>query len=848
MDIVAEPLNGGLVTARHPGILQPGELAEAANVYYRPDDPALHKVRGRTIYNSTPVTGSPNIKGLRVLAFDDAKSILVAHVSAEYYYSVFSDESGSFASLVTGVGTGTGLDAIHHNNKHYLLNGVGRNRVVKADLSVRNHGLFPISNFPQSKITTGSSTNAWPPTLGTGYYFFLVTEVVNPNTPDEVESTFISTPRYANVSTVNTNVVITRHDVVNSEATHWRVYMWGPQTDGYSPPPPLNLFRRVAETDIDQTSITLGGQGTLYGPNLPTVGTDIAAGWSNIDNVKSSTDSGADATSSTEGATAEYDAFGFALPSATITGIEVRVAARINNYIPGQTRPILKVQLTDDNTGSPTWYPQFGPGVYGAQLGLPGSVGVTGGGWEFIPTAGSTPYAVFTFGGRYNKWGKSSWSNTEVNSANFAVRLISSFAAVAGTQSDDGNSTLSVDYIQVLIHTSGTDGSAVNLDGVPFRTIAISVGGVTAVLGADGNPPVASTGDIFEDQMVTNDMSDRSIIRYSLPGRVDAFPELYFVNFETKETDEVTCIRRAQNKLLVGLRTQLYRMNYLPRETDSEFDRGRCYEVLSESFGITGPHAAASFSPDGGAQLLAFLSHAGLLVTDGFEVRPATSGIDWTALLKYPSSGDATNYLEYAVLTDYPNESLLVLDYIPASAANGTTTPSAALYLHYHSSHRDQGGKLKVTGPVTVSALSRCRGQLGGRLVMLTGQASGTVFVEDRGYLSDGASGVIAPSIKTRDIYPWGPGASGRVSRMWALIEQDATATLTVTIHSRKGNAALLSRGSKTFQNAQRGLARLDYNFDGEMFRATIAESSNDQTFRLASLHFLQQAYGAEDK
>jgi len=93
-----EMFNGGLVTARDPATLQPGELVQADNAVYQPNDLGIHKVRGRTKYNAVAITGGGTVKGLRYLEFDDGDPLLLALTSDDLSTSTFSAETGSFTT------------------------------------------------------------------------------------------------------------------------------------------------------------------------------------------------------------------------------------------------------------------------------------------------------------------------------------------------------------------------------------------------------------------------------------------------------------------------------------------------------------------------------------------------------------------------------------------------------------------------------------------------------------------------------------------------------------------------------------------------------------------------------
>ena len=184
---------------------------------------------------------------------------------------------------------------------------------------------------------------------------------------------------------------------------------------------------------------------------------------------------------------------------------------------------------------------------------------------------------------------------------------------------------------------------------------------------------------MFQDSLLLNDVEDSSIARYSFPSRIDLFPAPYFLNFDTKEQDEITLIRTVGNVVIIGLKHQIYRANYLPRDTDAEFERGRAVEVVETAHGIAGRTAGVVFTLPGFGQALAYANNYGVFMTDGYRVRPLTSDLDWwgTVNLSYLSNSKFINNTELQVLEFY---------YVPVDVAD-LSAATKQLYFHYHPSH-----------------------------------------------------------------------------------------------------------------------------------------------------------------
>jgi hypothetical protein len=817
-NLIVERFDGGLVTARDPAKLEPGELVVSNNVVYQPDDTAIYKAKGRTKYNSSALGAGGNVNGVRYLEFDDGSALLAAHESDDIHLSQFSAETGTFGTLtaISNVGQGQSMDSAHYGNRHFLFTGAGQNTVVKLDGTYRKHGMDPVPDL----ITTPTTTSgAWNQALGTGFYHFLYTEVIKDTvTGIEIESAFSGKPKSVNVTTLaSQSVVVTKNGITyNTGATHWRVYMAGP-TVFETPVPLLSDFHLVGELDIASTTITVGNQ-IASGARLATVSTVITGGWSNVNNVFSDTD-GVGMRSSTLNSAEFLRTFTFSGLTGTITGFEVFIRFRIPDWTPFylvRNSPILIVDLSHNGTN-------FFPGNNSRYFICRMIQGAVGG------------YVTVVLGNPYDPWGRTgspAWALGDVNgNASFGVKI------KYGEEYGGPDAIVDVDWVKVAVHTTGS-ARPVDLSGRIYQTVAVSVAGLTTVFSADMPPPVSTTGDIFEGQLIVNDTGDPSIIRGSLPDEVESFPEVYFVNFETKDRDEVTCVRRLGNKFVVGLSHQVYRLNYFPRETDAEFDRGRCYEAISEHHGIVGPMAATLFSPDGGSILLAFVSHDGVRVTDGFQTRAVSGDVDWAGTVRLPSAADVTNYLRGTVLVNYPKSQQIWMYYVPT----GATTRTKALVFHYGSHMKN--GAMKATGPIDVAAFSACLSRLGGDDVVVTGQSGGFVYVEDRGY-NHNAGGTIPVSIKTREMYHAGYAGNVTLESTRVRLRSDSpTGTVTIQPITRSGGNAQVSQTAKTFTNATGGVALNSWRHNFDSLQLSLTEPGVDGGGALRLTEMVLEVYG----
>jgi hypothetical protein len=798
--VLIEPLNGGLVTSRDPSMLNSGELELCNNTIYRPNDDAIWKAPGRNAYN-TAALATP-VKGLRVLTFDTLTNPwIIAYYGSTLAYSEMLTEAQNFTTIATTFGSGATLDSVFYNNKHYLLKGVGAddgtalegpNHAALASASgpyYRRHGLAPVVSMPPVVVNTGTGYG-WPVTKSfpAGWYFFLITEVHDVGGADELESAFEGTPSPAKITLATQGVLVTFpttlvNDGTDSQGTPlinaWRVYMstaLGTQpdlsVDAVQPPfPSLDSYSMVAEvTYVAGAQTTIIGQGgTQVGPRFPGAEVDVTSTWTIKSNDR--LDDSLNAGTSTIGAKYAAYTFGFTTVTGAVAGISVEVKWRcvaIGNVIAAQHS--LNVALTKTAAG--------------ANTPIGGTTRSTG-------TQGTTSYRIDTFGGPQDTWG-TTWALGDINGAAAFGVLVTS---VTG-----GTYTTLVDYVKVTVY------SGVIRFGQPYPVVSINVGDEIIVESANSEPPVASTGDVFESQMMVNDLTNRAIMRYSIPDKVEYFPKDYYLQFSSKEQDVVTCVRRLGNKAIVGLKHQLYRVNYLPRQLDAEFDRGRSVEAISETHGIIGAQAAALFSPPDKPQMLAYVSSQGIHATDGYQTTTLSEDLDWQNTV-------AQAFLDTCLLINYPKLYSLVLYYTPFGAVSDLK--KKALWFNYHPSHVKSNGKLLVSGPNDVWAASVTMARRNNEWTMLTGHLTdGKVYVEDREYDSDDSNARAAVDIRTRRLFQAGIGYETTTERVWVRHSASSPA-ITWTCNTRyqntDGDLVLPTDWfTDTFTTTLKTLSRLD--------------------------------------
>lgn len=762
------------------------------------------RVTGNGIADGTTATATTNfamtLSTAATLTTDskliiETDSVLVMQQAGAYKYSKLGTDGTalSFSNIET-VTTGNTLEAVHYNNLHVLMNGTHPNRVLKSDGNTRAHGLLPVTSKPA--LATGSGT--WALRDGTGFYAYWTTEYDKVN---DLESDFnlgldndgrIVRPPIANVSSTTTKVTITRPPRVNESATHWRVYrstklvsttlQSALKEDVF---PNGILIAEVALRDDNQQQSIDDGGGATSTSALTAGGTGIVG----VSSVGTTWTTPSNATGAINNAT--YAKFVYVSGGTTANRF---VPLQLTNFgITGLSAPITGITISVRGrrvgNGQLVVIP-FAPSSRFEDQPSANFIGVAGSQTIAFTTGGDT---TLTVGGANDLWNRK-WEVADFADGKFSIFL---YASVSRTGDE-----VWVDGVNVIVTYGETQGGAVGTHenlGDFFPAITVSPFGFTVAAGRGGKPPTSTTGDIFQDSLITDDTQDASVARYSFPTRIDAFPAPYFLNFDTKDQDIIKCIRTVGNVCIVGLLHQLFRVNYLPRDSDAEFDRQRAVERIEADHGIPGPKCATVFTLPGVGQMLVYANNYGVFMTDGYRVRPLTSDLNWSAEM-HPS------HVSKAIFVNDPEFQLLKLMYVPIDVAS-TVNRARTLVFHYAPQHLKEGPsgpELKVSGPWDSGGTEAYDNVNSATLVTLPdgtkkvymGMADGNVRYDD----STKGHGVQV--IRTREISAGGIGGEFRLGKSYIdLVQRDfniATTVLQVTPYIRKSGAVLRTGTTKS--------------------------------------------------
>lgn len=811
-----EPLDRGLVTIRDPALLKPGELSFIRNAVYLPGSNALQRARGRSAFG-TATASALDVSGLRDLKFDNGNHYLFAHVSASYVSAIVGD-TGTFGVVVSGIGVGTQLEAVQYRNRYFLFNGttssvtsIGTNRVAYLSATAaantpltRQHGLLPVFSAPPVVTSVGTFTQ--PVANATAYYEYWTTEVArvtNDGVPLVLESTFDTGAGPTTVLVSGATVVptISMPAVRNPKiTTHWRIYRSPVKSTATEKKFPSGFLIGEHSTATASASDSTATVATTYA--FPTTYNTPGQVWANGTQANVSALGADDNASCTIVGGADLDSygqacytFGFTPFSGTIVGIEVSTEVYISN---GSGNIPITITI----------YPNRNP----ADGGVAGDATATRNRWasKTLHTTDTTaPGTVYTVGGPTDRWFAANIPplvDSEVN-ANFTVVLSAVLV----------NQTLSVDYVKVRFYHSASFDSV-----IPFPTVVYTFGDQTFQVGKNYPPPSSSTGALFQDTLVVNDVDNPSQIRWSSPGEPESFPPVYYLDFETRENDRVQFIGVVNNRLIVGLDSSLWRVNYLPSERDATFDRGNAVEAITRNYGIVNPMCACVFGTDGQQERLAFVSTQGIHATDGFNLETYSDGLDWrgdrdTVGIANTSTG---NYVPQTLINDRERQELL---FYFRNDAVGTGGRYFCLHFQYNEL---VDGKPRVSGMVTMENNNNLVGGANQRAVPKSAwavprntgvtdvfigygtaaNASASAFGAGMAYRETGTS---IPSsyagmvYQTRRLFLAGMGNEWKLNELYGycglVTWASAPGSATYEVNSRKTNGTSAATMSKTY-------------------------------------------------
>lgn len=815
MQNLVESFGNGLVQTKPEHLFTDGELLQADNCIYRHDSPSLWAAPGR-IEKFSSIDGS----GLCFVKFDDTVQYFVWQDVGAATLVAYEFVSGASSATQTSYTAANTLASVFYNNQLLVMNGSNANRVLyhtggssAVAPTWGTHGLTAVTDAPGVSNTTGT----WP--LGTAglnkYYEYWVTEtytVAGVVIESSAEATAVTTSPIVDATT-DANL-ITLPAPKNSEATSFNIYRSAGKALKTDKQFPLGTL--IATVPIGGTNQWLDGGTTVTSYVFPTTATQVSGTWTNPNNIK--TDDSSSATIAitysafgTSTAIISGSSFSFGTLNDPISGVEVEMETSISSLTQGYIQAA--ISLDGGTTISP-----------------------------YRAINSNTSITSYTSGGAGDLW--SSNLPPAAASLNLVVYVKAAVVSTGGTPTI----TFNVEHVKARIYSASQQSTGV----VAFPAVEIEVAGQTFSVGANGKPPTASTGDVVDGVLVTNDISNPSHVRWSLANNLHAFPSIYL----DKIAPSVKCIKRLGQRMAVGLLTELWRYDYMPSEDDATFNAGRARSQVDPNFGIVGPNAACTFIGPDGLPTLAFMSLDGLRGSDLSSTWPLCPDIDWRAILT------PISVLDRVIVVNNPRNSELRV-YYPGGDTTGLMCKR--LNLSYAPMHVKNGRFLKAGGPVTVgtAATNGVTGAICAPAVD-TGYSwstyemwrapSGSTTPGDRIWreVDRGTSSAttLAPTVKTRRIYAAG------VANEWAMDEvllhgyAGASTNITPTVTSTNiGLSDVSSALTAVALGTTSGLTRLvpSARISGGALAITLAGANNNNEIRFDTLHFRGAGWGEED-
>lgn len=339
---------------------------------------------------------------------------------------------------------------------------------------------------------------------------------------------------------------------------------------------------------------------------------------------------------------------------------------------------------------------------------------------------------------------------------------------------------------KIILYWTGT---TINVNGPQYRTVNYVAPFEAATVNDPAMlaPPLFNTAIAFNGSLVTNTVTEPNVIRYSMPNLPEQFPKPYFIKLGSKARGKVTSLSLVNKALVVGMERAIKRVNYLPKESDTDFSNqtGAIVETVTDSHGIPGHDAVTNFDMPGIGEVLAYVSPTGLRMTDGGSTRALNTDVRLSDYV-HPL------YWGKCMLKNYPVQKWLILYYVPKDSTHGVRSKS--LVFSYSEDHLKATapieinnavpliGPLPVTGPNDCYLVDAVEATINDVPAIVTTDGE-YVYVEDSLASSvpvktvtdaDDATRVNrinAPVIKSRDIFPAGDTMEGNIGTVYLIHE-----------------------------------------------------------------------------
>lgn len=311
-------------------------------------------------------------------------------------------------------------------------------------------------------------------------------------------------------------------------------------------------------------------------------------------------------------------------------------------------------------------------------------------------------------------------------------------------------------------------------------------------------PPAIYDACVHNGAIVMIPVENRTQVRWSPPGYPEYYPtpQSFPFLFQAKDYEGQGVVSLGDN-LLIFLRNGIKRIRNLPFITSPNFLIDDIeIDDLSPSVGLAGsPKGYCFFHSQKGHGVVGFVADSGVWMTDGALV--SERGLGLVKLTSHKDwRGDVDlSRLDESELTFDPELQTLIFDYYDS---DGTRVSE---FLHIAAEHWIQSGEdqmvPKITGPHSLTAVSRATGENNGEWRHWSLPTSPTKVLSERTGIKDDTSNILT-HIETGWIYPVGPGKSFQAYAGWLYhTDWGAGEACDVAVMIRRDNSGIVQHLNK---------------------------------------------------
>lgn len=793
-DIVL-PFQGGAVTSREPALLTPGELQQAANLYYKPGDTTrIWKLNGRSSFGSTG--SAVRVKGLALCLFDTGGTDLLLAESGTVIYKATPGVSGAFSSFVTGRNaSATHLNVAHSRDRWYLANGYDALLAVESDGTTRTAGMkAPVESATATPTSKAVTATRRPDAEVNGSPGF--------TNPERARDTDSRTWAYANPS---------------ASATHTITYSW--PANAFVAGSLLYIRYAVARgaSETDAAFGAGGGSDRLFNVTLKLEYSDNSGG--------------AYTTILNQTTTREipFSEIQTSIAPANMSAERVRITFTYNTGNVEAVARIHDIRVTDGSevtafTTTTGFYYAFSEydDVRGHE-----SVPVL-----CLPSTGTgdTLLVTLTTQNRVSIGLPSAYVNTV--STNFRVYRTPDGGAQPSSLGLIGIARSGQTFVDNFVRYGQNDQPETLV-----RVLTVNGPVINQYYFLD-NPPPPSIGHVnsYRGALIGTSRTFPRALYYSEPGYPESWPKIDLLDkFPLPERDEVVATASVGDTLVIALKGAMLATRDLPRVVNGVFNAVDISPIKGQP-GCVGPYAVKPFSVAGEARC-AWVSLYGIHEFNGSTARLLTEDVDWVTLI-------STSNPELFSLAW--NEKYRRLEFSYENAGSGN--PNRLMYLHMSPEHTKPSGAPKITLGHSGRASSIVSGVVSGTYRSYTGHVSdGGVYLEDSGAVdASNANAALTSTLQPSRIRA---SARRQIMLFQGRLRHDgwgASATHTVTVTSQRDLTGTQQTIAKTL-TVPSGSRATDFLIarSGDWIELTITQATSVVAGSYSELILSGEAFGA---